>query len=119
VLKVRVLKLFCVFACAMSVIEIFAARDRFDAILGGVGIIVWPIALYGIHKRLPVAWKLGFAWIGFGSCAFASRALSMMPRTLDHPAVVAFVVISTIIVAIYWGYWWYRQKSYFSPSQLR
>ena len=115
----RILKPFCLLACVMSVIAVFRARDRFDVVWGGIGIIVWPIALYGIHKRVPVTWKLGFAWIAFGSLAFLSRSLSLvgLPGNLDRRIFVPFVVVSTIIVTVYWGRWWYRQKGYFFPAQ--
>jgi hypothetical protein len=55
----RILKVFCLFACVMSVMEIYAARDRFDTVWGAIGIVILPNALYGIHKRVPVTWKLG------------------------------------------------------------
>jgi hypothetical protein len=97
----------------MPAVEFFTAHNRFDAVCGIVGTIVWPAALYGIHKRKLATWKLGFAWIVFGSCAFLIRALSVtagLPRNLDHRIVFPFIVISALIVTIYWGRWWYRQN---------
>jgi hypothetical protein len=112
----RLLKLSCVFACIASVIQILTAHDRFDTIWGIVGIIGWSGALYGIQVRAPATWKLGFIWVVVGGCAFLTRALSDvgLPNSLDRRIAVPFVVISTIAVTVYWGNWWYKQKSYFS-----
>jgi hypothetical protein len=73
-------------------------------------------AVYGIHKRSLVAWKLGWIVIAAGLTEFlvsALSAISKIPRN-DHPVVAAAaVVVGGTAVALYWGFWWKRQKSYF------
>jgi hypothetical protein len=114
----RILKVFCFFMSVMSVAEVVAARDHFDIAWGVIGITVWSLAFYGIHRRVPATWKLGFIWLVIGACAFVSRSLSSaampIPRNVDHRIFPAFVVVGTIVVTIYWACWWYKQKSYFS-----
>ena len=74
-------------------------------------------AVYGIQKRAPIAWKLGWGVIATGLLGFLVRALratSNIPRN-EHPEVAAAsVIVLGVVVAAYWGYWWNAQKHYFS-----
>lgn len=73
-------------------------------------------AIYGIHKKAPIAWKLGWGVIGAGLLEFLVSALSALSKSSmnDHPAVAdAVVSVMGAAVALYWGIWWNRQRAYF------
>ena len=83
-------------------------------------LIFWGSAIYGVHKKAPIAWKLGWGVIGVGLLTFlagALSAISKLPRT-DYPGVAgAAVVFGGAAVAFYWGFWWSKQKSCFVKSK--
>jgi peptidoglycan/LPS O-acetylase OafA/YrhL len=74
-------------------------------------------AIYGIHNKSIIAWKIGWGVIAAGLIEFLASALSAtsrIPRT-DYPGVAA-VVVAGLVVALYWSYWWNKQKCYFIKS---
>lgn len=130
----RFLKVFCVLVCLFSV-------ARFVAIIHGVfspeaGLIVarpgiwaaiWSLVValaaalefYGIHKRAPFAWNLGWGILAATFSEFLARAGSAVlgvPEA-DYPWVAfAGVMVGGSLVALYWGLWWKRQKGYFTSQ---
>lgn len=76
-------------------------------------------AIYGIHKKAFIAWKIGWGVLAAGILSFwisALSATSKIPKS-DYPQVAAAsAVIGGAAVGVYWGYWWYKQKSYFVNS---
>jgi hypothetical protein len=74
-------------------------------------------AFYGIHRRVPITWKLGWGVIVFFILEFIIRALSStmgMPQ-VDHPWIArAAILIGGALVGLYGSFWWKRQESYFS-----
>lgn len=78
--------------------------------------LIYAVALYGIHKRAVIAWKLGWVFIAAAYLGWLLQGLSLTRRVpeADSPG-VAFtaVVIAGAAVAVYWGFWWNKQKSYF------
>jgi hypothetical protein len=86
------------------------------AILSLCLLVFWASAAYGIHAKAPVAWKLGWVAIVMGTLllfAGAWKTISKMPGN-DYPGVAAAAVfLGGTAVAVYWGFWWKKQKSYF------
>jgi hypothetical protein len=92
-------------------------------ILAAIGLLVialmCAVEFYGIHTRAVFAWKLGWVILTAGFLRFlvdgGSSALQV-PET-DHPW-VAFgaVMVGGSVVAVYWGFWWKRQKDYFTAQ---
>ena len=137
----EVLKIICVFFCLMSVASAFTgvhafhwsaritpdsasatnmAVSRDNSFGGAVWSVIYALfyasAAYGIHKRARVAWKLGWIVIAGQLLYLPFWALSVtskIPKS-DSPGVaVAAVVIGGTAIALYWGFWWNRQKAYF------
>jgi len=130
----RFLKVFCVLVCLFSV-------ARFVAIIHGVfspeaGLIVarpgiwaaiWSLVValaaalefYGIHKRAPFAWNLGWGILAATFSEFLARAGSAAFKVpeADYPwFAFACVMVGGSLVALYWGFWWKRQKAYFTSQ---
>jgi hypothetical protein len=86
-------------------------------ILGLLQLLFYACALYGIHKKAPFAWKLGWVWI---AVSFSMSLVKLLPLTLRLPGAsdpwIAFasVIIASTGVHLWLGYLWNRQKSYFS-----
>ena len=77
------------------------------------------VAVYGIHKKALIAWKIGFSVIAAALLAFLISALSAAAKipSNDHPGVAAAAVIVTAAaLALFWSFWWKKQKSYFVKS---
>ncbi len=86
-----------------------------------VSAAVLALAVYGIQKRAPVTWKLG--WVVLAA-SFASFLLTALPGTtrLLLPGrwiASAFILVGTAFVSIFWGLWWKLQRDYFRPQQER
>jgi len=96
----------------------FFAHTRDDAFWGLVSCMLCAGAFYGVQKRAPVTWKLGFVWIVVSGCLFLVRALSDEAlRNLDRRIAIPFLIIVTIMVSAYWSQWWYGKKDYFSRPE--
>ena len=121
--------LFCLLSVASSVTGIRTVRWSTAAGLtitkqSGIGIavsslvvaLVYAIAAYGIHRRAPIVWNLG--WVALVIC-FLSFSISALSSSLRLPrpdcwiASTAIVVVGAAVTA-YWGAWWKRQKGYFN-----
>lgn len=134
--SMRAAKLLCGLACAFSLLHLFAFIQRVRlsqtdshfsgqriAVASGLLIIalIWAVEFYGIHTKAAFAWKLGWAILTIGFLQFlvvAGSAALQVPEA-DHPW-VAFgaVMVGSSAVAAYWGFWWKRQKSYFTTPTL-
>lgn len=81
--------------------------------------IFWAYGLYGIRKKAPIVWKLGWAVIIGGYLIFVIDASATILRAEQQPIdrwmLLCFVVISSSAIAAYWCYFWTKQKSYFAP----
>jgi hypothetical protein len=114
----RLLKAMLVVACLTSAISIFRTIVPPAGTIGTVTAIVnkavFGCALYGIHNRAPVMWKLGFAFIVFSGAMFLVQSLTMTPtRATNTPIKWGFLTIVTLAVTTYWLFRWKRQKPYF------
>lgn len=74
------------------------------------------VALYGIHRRMRLAWKAGWICLGLSfiyTPVWAATATKTIPPA-DHRGIASSsVVVGSLAVTVYWGYWWNKQKGYF------
>ena len=116
----RLLKLMLAAGFVLSVASMFwgnhAASSGLRIFWSLVNAAVFGGAFYGIHKRAPLMWKLGFIGIIVGAASFLMHATSLMGSVPRSNAQIesSFLVLATIAVASYWGFWWKRQKPYFT-----
>lgn len=74
-------------------------------------------AFYGVYRRLPIAWKLGWLYIILGAAHFIFFAwVGLIHQPKGEIGALA-ATVGGIIVAVYWGARWYKQKSYFIPDE--
>lgn len=120
----RVLKFMLAVGFALSVFSIFARSHTFGASLevlwSALSAVIFVGAFYGIHKRAPVMWKLGFLGIAVSFASFLIRSL-LLVRSFSTTATntrieSGFLVLATVAVAMYWSFWWNRRRSYFNGS---
>lgn len=117
----RLLKVMLAIACITSVISVFRPIMRPSGTLGiSLSIIdaaMFGGAFYGIQKRMPLMWKLGFAGIALQGARFLvqSRAVlrSVPMRPTGAHIQLGFLTVGAVVVTGYWLLWWKRQKPYF------
>ncbi len=115
----RILKFMCLVFCVLSVLFIIAGRVPIrDVPIELAYASLNAAAFYGIQKRAPIVWKVGWIVLAFGLLDFFIEALSFTRRMPEasHPWVFrTFILVSGTLVGLYWSFWWRRQKSYFWP----
>jgi hypothetical protein len=77
---------------------------------------VYAAAAYGIHRRMPIVWNIGWAAIAFLFLYVLWTALPLSLRIppKDHPFIFCVaVLIADAVVALGWGWWWWRNRPYF------
>jgi hypothetical protein len=87
----------------------------------GVGALVWSVlnallyasAAYGIHRRLPVVWKLGWVVLIVSCLEFMIRGITSALTLPGGWAACIGIVVGGIFVTAYWGARWNRQRDYF------
>ena len=122
----RLLKAMLVVACIASAISVFRPivppGGPVGIFLGMVDTVLFGGAFYGIHRRAPLMWKLGFAIILFLGASFLTQSLTMTWNTLGRAPnariEAAFISVAALAVTTYWLVWWKRQKAYFVNSSL-
>jgi hypothetical protein len=133
----RILKIVCLLFCMLSIVSVIqgirvihspaVGADSMNhgilgTILSVVDAVFWAVAFYGIHKKAPIAWKLGWVVIVVGLVQFLILALSSamrLPKTADPWVASLAIIAGGCAVALYWSFWWKQQKSYFLPPQQR
>jgi hypothetical protein len=128
----RLLKIFLAFFCAWSAIDFIVAASGIHLPHGGtysrplvmaeslVSMLLLAAALYGLRKRTLMVWKLGWCYLAgaYFSWLFTGLSSTRKISAADRPMVAAVaVVIGGAIVAVYWGFWWNRQKNYFTSAK--
>jgi hypothetical protein len=130
---VRTLKfaliLFCVLGVASAITGIESAHSDpsgtvitrhtgfgrlFALAIAGVFAVAW----FGVHRRLPIAWKLGWVVLAVSVFAFLFETLSFAATLngTERFVLSAGVVLGAFAVAAYWGIWWRRHREYFMPD---
>jgi hypothetical protein len=116
-----VLKLVCASFCLLSLLSLTpgfrSARPHshlrdFVSLLNA---IIFAVGFYGIHRRARLTWQLG--WFVGGFLLSEWLVLCLEP-IVSHPKPNGWVASAVMVaggfaVALYWGYWWKSQKSFF------
>jgi hypothetical protein len=128
----RLFKVFLAFFCALSAIDFIVAASGIHLrdgapyskhlLMAGslISMLLAAAALYGLQKRTLIVWKLGWCYLVASYLSWLRATLSSIRKIppADHPMVAyAAVVIGGATVAVYWGFWWNRQKNYFVSAQ--
>jgi len=109
----------------LGIREIYSAQGHAAAMHHGYYLAIFGIldsalcgaAAYGIHKKAFIAWVLGWGVLAANFLGFlrtAWSALSNLPDKDDPGVAKISVVVAAAAVTAYWGFWWYKQKSYFT-----
>jgi len=126
----RALKVFCILFCLVSVASALTGiRAVHWSTSGGlditkqtgVGATLWSVFLalvyagvaYGIHRRVPVVWKLGWAVLIVSSLEFTVGGIASALTLPDGWVACVGILVAGIAITLYWGAWWNRQKDYF------
>jgi hypothetical protein len=126
----RTLKAICILFCLLSVVAAFTGIRTFhwstsDGLnitrQGGLVYILWAVfssllyasAAYGIHRRIPVVWKLGWAVLIVSFLEFTTGGVYSVLRQPGGWIGAAGILVGGVLVAVYWGRWWKRQRGYF------
>jgi hypothetical protein len=119
-----VLKLGCVCFCLFSLLLLMPGfhsvrpHSHLRDIVSLLNAIIVAVGFYGIHRRARLTWQLG--WF-VGGILLSEWLVFCLSATLRLPKpngwiVSTVIVVAGLAVALYWGYWWKRQKSYFIPN---
>ena len=74
---------------------------------------VLALAFYGIYRRYPIVWKLGFVLWYLSAADFIFEAWRMLlPQPYGWVGATAATVFVPL-VALYWASWWRKQRPYF------
>lgn len=120
----------CIFFCLLSVVSALTGIRTFHwstsdgphiTRQNGLGNTLWSIfsallyasAAYGVHRRAPVVWKLGWAVLIMTFLEFTIGGVSSVLRQPGGWIGAAGILIGGVLVAVYWGTWWKRQRDYF------
>jgi hypothetical protein len=126
----RTLKAICILFCLLSVVSAATGIRNFhwstsDGLnitrQGGIVHTLWSIfssllyasAAYGIHLRIPVVWKVGWAVLIVSFLEFTIVGVSSVLRQPGGWIGAAGILVGGVLVAVYWGQWWNRQRGYF------
>jgi hypothetical protein len=126
----RSLKAICILFCLLSVVSALTGIRTFhwstsDGLnitrQGGLVNTLWSVfssllyatAAYGIHRRIPVIWKLGWAVLIVSFLEFTIGGVSSILRQPGGRIGAAGILVGGVLVAVYWGRWWNRQRGYF------
>jgi hypothetical protein len=89
-------------------ITFIVRHERFGWLLSLVYGVVFAAGFYGLHRRLRLAWKLGWVFLGFfylETLTFSLISTLKLPSP-DRWIASASAVIGDSIIAVYFGFWW-------------
>ena len=129
-LPMRTLKVICLVFCLLSLASALTGiRAVHWSTSGGlnitkqrgVDVFLWSVlnallyasAAYGIHRRVPVVWKYGWAVLIVSCLEFMIRGIDSARTLPGGWAACIGIVVGGIFVTVYWGAWWNRQRDYF------
>ncbi len=132
--RMRAAKIVCALACVFSLVGLIAtirgirspqtgALFTGHGILAAIGLLVialmWAVEFYGIHTKAVFAWKLGWGILAAEFLRFLAVGGSFalqVPEADDPWVAFGAVMVCGLVVAVYWGFWWKRQKDYFTAQ---
>jgi hypothetical protein len=125
----RTLKIACAFFAFLSLAATLTGTRAISWSFGGLHItkhagigvmfgslfnaLLYASAAYGIQRRVPVVWKLGWAVLIISSLQFMIGGLSSVLRQPGAWIGAAGILVGGALVSVYWGRWWNRQRDYF------
>jgi len=127
----RTLKIVCILFCLWSVVSIFTGSIfTFSSPSGQIEMrhygsgtfysvanaLMFALAYYGIHRRAPIVWKLGWGFLAILYLEFLIQALSSSVKQPQGWIASIAIAIGSLLVALYWGFWWKRQRSFFGSE---
>lgn len=132
----RILKAICILFCLLSVVSALTGIRIFHwSTSDGLNItrqggllntlcslfssLLYATAAYGIHRRMPVVWKLGWAVLLVTFLEFTIGGVSSVLRQPGGWIGAAGILVGGVLVAVYWGRWWNRQRGYFHIVALK
>jgi hypothetical protein len=91
---------------------------RISWLVSVLNLSLFALAFYGLQRRSAIAWKLGWAFLGafFSEMVVFCLASTVRLQQPDRWIASVAVVAGCTAVAVYWGFWWKRQKGHFLPS---
>jgi hypothetical protein len=129
----RILKIMCIFFCLLFLAGALTGTHAIHWSTSGglnvwkeagVGPVLWSVSLallyayaaYGIHRKLPAVWKLGWVVFVFSALEFMIRATSSAVTQAGGWVACIGIIVGGIGIAFYWGVWWNRQRNYFCAT---
>ena len=142
--KMRILKIICILFCLLSLASALTGlQSSHVSVSAGKSVktsasivitksvsfriyafsqaVLWAAAAYGIHKKIPITWKLGWVVLVTSSLEATVSALSYSLRLPfpDYWIASSAIVIGFCAVTVYWGFWWKRQRNYFESREAK
>lgn len=133
----RTLKIACAFFAFLSLATTLTGTRAINWSYGGLHIakhagigvmlcslfdaLLYASVAYGIQRRVPVVWKLGWVVLIISSLQFMIGGPSSVLRQPGGWIGAAGILVGGVLVAVYWGRWWNRQRDYFhivAPKEL-
>jgi hypothetical protein len=128
----RVLMALLLFSCVACILSAVTGIQAFDAnsrtgtvvyywhsywrLLALVYAAISALAFYVVYRRYSIAWKLGWVFLIAGAAEFTLQAwLGLIHQPYGWVGAIA-ATLGGMGAAIYWGFWWRKQKDYFSPD---
>ena len=96
--------------------QFLANHGLFSHLLSLGYAILFGIGFYGIHRRMRLAWKVGWFYLSFFYLSSIVSVIAASKTTMsasDRWIMLFAIVVMFSAVAIYWGSWWKKQKAYF------
>ena len=77
---------------------------------------LWTLGLaFGVYRRKQWAWRLGLLFFGAAGLTSILQAFAA-PQFPDSAIVRAVFCVLSLAVTLYWGWWWYAQRTHFSSE---
>lgn len=78
--------------------------------------LICGLGAWGIYRRAPIVWPLGWVALVISAIWFvAEAAIMLLPQPYGWVGAIGAAVGAVLVVA-YWGIWWQRHHEYFSPD---
>ena len=91
----------------------FAGWDRLWAVASA---LICGFAAWGIHRRAPIMWPLGWVALVVSAVIFVvEAAVALLSQPYGWVGVIG-AIVGAVLVVTYWGIWWQRHRGYFTPE---
>jgi hypothetical protein len=96
-----------------TVVEYWHGYERLYAVGTALS---FAIASYGIYRRFPFVWKIGFVVIYLSAAQFVFQVWWFLWPQPSGWIGAVFATVCAPFIALYWASWWRRQRPYFLPD---